>query len=62
MRQGAHPTWGWDGVGGERGVQEERPYVDLWLIHADTWQKPTQYYKTIILQLKVNKLTTVTTK
>ena len=51
-------TRGWDGVGREREVQEGRPYVDLWLIHADIWQKPTQYCKTIILKLKVNKLTT----
>ena len=51
-------TWRWDGVGGEREVQEGRPYVDLWMIHADIWQKPTQYCKTIILQLKVNKLRT----
>ena len=26
----------------------------LWLIHVDVWQKPTQYCKTIILQLKIN--------
>ena len=25
----------------------------LWLIHVDVWQK--QYYKAIILQLKINK-------
>ena len=33
---------GWDGVGGEREVQEEG---DLWtaMIHAAVWQKPTQY-------------------
>ena len=31
------------------------PYVYLWLIHVDIWQKPTQYCKTIILQLKINK-------
>ena len=30
----------------------EGTYVYLWLIHADAWQKPTQYYKAIILQLK----------
>ena len=29
-------------------------YVYLWLIHADVWQKPTQYCKVIILQLKIN--------
>ena len=26
--------------------------VDLWLIHTDAWQKPSQYCKAIILQLK----------
>ena len=24
-------------------------------VHVDVWQKPTQYHKTIILQLKINK-------
>ena len=28
--------------------------VYLWLIHVDVWQKPTQYYKAIIVQLKIN--------
>ena len=36
---------GWDQVGGGT-------YVYLWLIHVDVWQKLTQYYKAIILQLK----------
>ena len=31
------------------------PMVSLWLIHVDMWQKPTQYCKAIILQLKINK-------
>ena len=31
-------------------------YVYLWLIRVDVWQKPTQYYKAIIFQLKINKL------
>ena len=26
----------------------------LWLIHVDAWQKPTQYCKAIILQLKTS--------
>ena len=26
------------------------------MIHVDIWQKPTQYCKAIILQLKINKL------
>ena len=32
----------------------EKTYVHLWLIHDDVWQKPAQYYKKIILQLKIN--------
>ena len=39
---------GWDGEEGER----ERTHIYLWLIHADVWQKPTQFCKTITLQLK----------
>ena len=34
--------------------QERGTYVYLWLIHTDIWQKPMQYYKAIILQLKIN--------
>ena len=39
----------------------ERPkrkgtYVYLWPIHVDVWQKPEQYCKAIIPQLKINKL------
>ena len=30
-------------------------YVYLWVIHVVVWQKQTQYYKAIILQLKINK-------
>ena len=32
--------------------KRENKYVYLWLIHADVWQKPTQYCKAIILQFK----------
>ena len=32
---------------------KEGTYVHLWLIHV-VWQKPTQYCKAIILQLKIN--------
>ena len=32
----------------------EDTYVYLWLINVDVWQKPTQYCKAIILQLKKN--------
>ena len=35
--------------------KREVTYVYLWLIHVDGWQKPTQYCKAIILQLKINK-------
>ena len=37
-------------------------YVYLWLIHIDVWQKPTQYCKAIILQLKINKFNYKTNK
>ena len=40
--------------GGRKEAQEEGTYVYLWLIHVDVWQKPTQYSKAIILQLKNN--------
>ena len=45
---------GYDGVGGR--FNRAGTYIYLWLIHVDVWQKPTQYYKAIILQLKINKL------
>ena len=32
----------------------EATYVYLRLIHVDVWQKPTQYCKALIFQLKVN--------
>ena len=52
----------WDGVGGGREVQEgggkqkkrEEECVYLWLIYVDICQRLTQYYKVIILQLKIN--------
>ena len=37
----------WEGGSRGRGT-----YVYLWLILVDIWQKPTQYYEAIILQLK----------
>ena len=37
---------GWE-VGGR--FKREGTYVYLWLIHADVWQKSSQYYKEIIL-------------
>ena len=36
---------GWNEEGGGRGL-------DAWLIHVNVWQKPPQYCKVIILQLK----------
>ena len=43
---------GWDGEGGGRVVQDGETHVYLWPILADVWQKPSQYFKVIILQLK----------
>ena len=40
----------WDWV--EDG--KDKIYVYLWLIHVAVWQKPTQYYKAVILQLNIN--------
>ena len=34
------------------GFRREGTYVHLWLIPVDVWQKPTQYCKGVILQLK----------
>ena len=36
--------------------KREGTYVYLWLIRAAVWQKPTRYWKAIILQLKINKI------
>ena len=47
---------GWDGAGEGRRLKREGTYVYLWLIYVDVWQKPTQYCKEIIRQLKINKL------
>ena len=44
------------GWGGGAGGGREGTHVYLWLIHADIWQKPTQYCKAMILQLKTSKL------
>ena len=41
-------------VGGR--FMREGTYVYLWLIHVGAWQKPTQYCKAIILQLKMDIL------
>ena len=43
---------GWGGDGGGRKVQDRETHVHLWLIHVYVWQKPPQYCKVIILQLK----------
>ena len=39
-------------IGGD--FRREETYVYLWLIHVHVWQKPAQYCKAIILQLKIN--------
>jgi len=46
---------GLDEVEGRKEVQEGGAYMYPGLIHVDKWQKPIQYCKAIILQLKVNK-------
>ena len=46
---------GWVGVGSGGNFKWEGAYVYLWLIHITVWQKPTQHYKAIILQLKIKK-------
>ena len=43
-------------VGGRLKREGRGTYVYPWLIQVDAWQKPTQYYKAIILQLKITKL------
>ena len=43
---------GWE-VGGR--FKREGAYVYIWLIHVGMWQKPTQYCKAIIFQLKMKK-------
>ena len=43
---------GWDGKGDGRFVREQT-HACQWLIHVDVWQKPPQYCKVIILQLKI---------
>ena len=60
MHEAGHPKpvlWdnpeGWGGKGDGRGVQDRGTHVHTWLIHVDVWQKPPQYYKAIILQLKL---------
>ena len=42
----------WGGEGGRRGVQNGETNVHPWVIHVDVWQKPPQYCKEFILQLK----------
>ena len=40
---------GWEVRG---SFKREGTYIYLWLIPVDIWQKPTQYRKAIIRQLK----------
>ena len=47
---------GWEVEG---RFKREGTYVCLRLIHAEVWQKPTQYCKAIILQLKIDKKPTL---
>ena len=50
MHEAGHPkSVLWDKGGGFRMGGTHK---SLWPIHVDVWQKPTQYCKVIILQLK----------
>ena len=40
-------------------LKREGTYVCLWLIQVDVWQKPTQYCKAIIFQLKISKFKSI---
>ena len=44
---------GQDGVGDRKNVQEAEDICTLKLNHIVIWQKPTQGYNAIILQLKI---------
>lgn len=46
------------GVGVAGRLERDRACVYLCLIHADVWQKPIQYFKAVILQLRIKKKTT----
>ena len=39
---------------GRERFRREETYVYLWLIHVDVCQKPTQFCKATILQLKIS--------
>ena len=43
---------GQGGEGGEERGSGQGTHVYLWPIHVDVWQKPSQYCKVTILQLK----------
>ena len=46
---------GWE-VGGRFRKEGTYVLIYLWLIYVDICQKPIQYCKAIILQLKINKI------
>ena len=43
---------GCNGEGGGSRLKDRQTHVHLWLIHVPVWQKPPQYYKIIVLQLR----------
>ena len=45
---------GWAGWEAGGRFKRERTRVYLWLADVDVWQKPVQYYKPDIFQLKIN--------
>ena len=63
MHEAGHPKsvlWAnperWRREEGGRGVQDGGTHVYLRLIHVNVWQKPSQYCKAIIFQLKLISL------
>ena len=42
-------------MGGGKGVHKRGDICTLMVVHVDVWQKPTQFCKAIILQLKIYK-------
>lgn len=37
-------------------LKTEGTRVNLWLLHVEAWQRPTQYCEAISFQLKINKI------
>ena len=49
----SHPILPLEVVTEHQRFKREGTHLYLWLMHVDIWQRPTQYCKTTILQLKI---------